>query len=133
MHALENVSLIDYSNNHISLLVIEEGAQFQWKVSGIYGWPDHIHRYRTFQLLYKITPPNDNRWMCMCDFNETFWSWEKRGGNVHRTQLMEDFWEMASSLGLQDLGFSGNNITWSNRRAGLDNILVRLDRALAIP
>ncbi|KAL8542948.1 hypothetical protein ACS0TY_003720 [Phlomoides rotata] len=46
---------------------------------------------------------------------------------------MEVFWETTSSLGLQDLGFSGNNFTWSNRRVGPDNILVRLDRTLATP
>ncbi|KAL8523139.1 hypothetical protein ACS0TY_013203 [Phlomoides rotata] len=81
--------------------------------------------------MYMIAPPNHTPWLCLGDFNEIFWSWEKCGGNSHRTRSMEDFWETASNLGLQDLGFSGLNFTWSNGRAGDANILVRLDRALA--
>ncbi|KAL8525122.1 hypothetical protein ACS0TY_014658 [Phlomoides rotata] len=81
--------------------------------------------------MHKIAPPSDTHWLCMGDFNEIFWSWEKSGGNNHRTRSMEAFWETSSTLGLQDLGFSGSNFTWSNGRTGDANILVRLDRALA--
>ncbi|KAL8515108.1 hypothetical protein ACS0TY_013991 [Phlomoides rotata] len=46
---------------------------------------------------------------------------------------MEDFRQTISDLGLQDLGFQGNNFTWFNGREGVDNIQVGLDRALANP
>ncbi|KAL8487063.1 hypothetical protein ACS0TY_023661 [Phlomoides rotata] len=128
-----NVTLIDYSSNHISLKVVAGGSQNQWQITGVYGWPERIHRHRTFHLLRRVAPTNNTPWMCMGDFNETFWSWEKRGGTFHRTRQMEDFWETASTLGLQDMGFYGNKFTWSNGRAGAENIMVRLDRALANP
>ncbi|KAL8513791.1 hypothetical protein ACS0TY_013051 [Phlomoides rotata] len=126
-----NISLIDYSRNHISLEVRGTENNRKWLITGLYGWPKHNQRQQTFQLMYMIAPPNHTPWLCLGDFNEIFWSWEKCGGNSHRTRSMEDFWETASNLGLQDLGFSGLNFTWSNGRAGDANILVRLDRALA--
>ncbi|KAL8489658.1 hypothetical protein ACS0TY_025528 [Phlomoides rotata] len=44
---------------------------------------------------------------------------------------MEDFRLTVTDLNLQDLGFNGNKFTWTNGRAGEDNIQVRLDRAMA--
>ncbi|KAL8546266.1 hypothetical protein ACS0TY_006114 [Phlomoides rotata] len=46
---------------------------------------------------------------------------------------MENFRLMVTNLYLQDLGFNGTEFTWTNRRAGEDNIQVHLDRALANP
>src|SRR5438105_5017951 len=42
---------------------------------------------------------------------------------------MERFRDCLADCGLADLGFSGYPFTWDNRRAGVDNIQVRLDRA----
>ncbi|KAL8491099.1 hypothetical protein ACS0TY_022939 [Phlomoides rotata] len=126
-----NVSLIDYSRNHISLKVRSAGNGRKWLITGMYRWPNRNHRQQTFQLLHRIALPTHTPWLCLGDFNEIFWSWEKRRGNSHRTRSMEAFWETASTLGLQDLGFSGYNFTWSNGRVGDANIQVRLDRALA--
>ncbi|KAL8511535.1 hypothetical protein ACS0TY_018078 [Phlomoides rotata] len=128
-----DATLMDYSSNHVSLSVGDTGPQQSWQVTGLYGWLDRNSRHRTFQLLRRIAPSHSMPWMCMGDFNETFWSWEKSGGNTHRTRCMEEFWETTTNLNLQDLGFSGNKFTWSNGRAGEDNILVRLDRAFANP
>lgn len=44
---------------------------------------------------------------------------------------MKKFWDTVSYCGLMDLGYNGPNFTWSNGRRGADNILERLDRALA--
>ncbi|KAL8460737.1 hypothetical protein ACS0TY_032302 [Phlomoides rotata] len=99
----------------------------------MYGCPDRIQRHRTFQLLRRISPPNGDPWMCMGDYKEIFLSWEKLGEDYKQTWGMEKFWETATTLGLQDLGFSGNDFTWSNGIAGDANIFVRLDRVLGNP
>ncbi|KAL8546390.1 hypothetical protein ACS0TY_006206 [Phlomoides rotata] len=65
--------------------------------------------------------------------NEIFWSWEKQGGNNTFTQQMEDFRNTIIDLSLLDLGFVGDTLTWTNGRAGIDNIQIRLDRAFANP
>ncbi|KAL8473667.1 hypothetical protein ACS0TY_030494 [Phlomoides rotata] len=99
----------------------------------MYGWPERCNHHRTFQLIRRVAPLQDTPWLCMGDFNEILWSWEKRGGIYQRTRSMEEFWDTISQMGLQDLGFSGNKFTWSNGRAGEANIMVRHDRALANP
>jgi hypothetical protein len=44
---------------------------------------------------------------------------------------MEAFRECLADCGLTDLGYSGYDYTWDNRREGEDNIQVRLDRGTA--
>lgn len=41
---------------------------------------------------------------------------------------MEGFRECLADIGLADLGFSGYQYTWDNKRDGDENIQVRLDR-----
>ncbi|KAL8554644.1 hypothetical protein ACS0TY_002728 [Phlomoides rotata] len=79
-----NVSLVDYSSNHISLNIHDNEGRQQWQVIGLYVWPDHGQWHRTFQLLYRMAPPNGKSWMCMGEFNEIFWSWEKLEGSINK-------------------------------------------------
>ncbi|KAL8464990.1 hypothetical protein ACS0TY_034463 [Phlomoides rotata] len=94
----------------------------RWFLSGIYGWPIRALRHNTFNLLRRIAPTAEKPWICTGDFNEILWRWEKYGGNQRRTSQMEDFHTTISDLGLQDLGFIGYKFTWTNGRAGDDNI-----------
>ncbi|KAL8496971.1 hypothetical protein ACS0TY_020596 [Phlomoides rotata] len=73
----------------------------------------------------RVAPGGEVPWLCVGDFNEFLWGWEKCGGNRNQTTQMTDFRATIMDLNIQDLGFSGNRYTWSNGRTGDDNIQVR--------
>lgn len=55
---------------------------------------------------------------------------KKRGENQCRAQDLQNFNETILECGLQDTGFMGYKITWTNARRGTTNIQERLDRCL---
>lgn len=67
--------------------------------------------------------------MCVGDFNEALFQTDQLGGNQRAFSQMEDFRDCLADCGLADLGFSGYPYTWDNKRDGLENVQVRLDRA----
>ncbi|KAL0285634.1 UNVERIFIED_CONTAM: hypothetical protein Sangu_2770100 [Sesamum angustifolium] len=67
----------------------------------------------------------------MGDFNAVLNQMEKKGGNPFASSTRFSFWDMLTSLDLNDLGFQGPIFTWSNKRAGCANIQLRLDRGVA--
>lgn len=126
-----DLHLISYSAHHMMFRVTGDGDKSDWFCSGIYGWPDGAERYRTWQLLDSIKRDKEEGWLCMGDFNEIMWSFEKRGGNPKTGRDMEMFREGTKLCSLSDLGFPGWGFTWSNGRQGDMNIREMLGRFLA--
>lgn len=69
--------------------------------------------------------------MCIGDFNEVSFIWEKQGGREVSSNRMECFNNFISNSGLIDLEFKGINYAWTNKRVGKDNLRERIDKALA--
>ncbi|KAK6159681.1 hypothetical protein DH2020_003062 [Rehmannia glutinosa] len=126
-----DLSLVSYSNHHISVTVKETGDRI-WELSYVYGWPNHHMKRNTWQLLRNLNPGDDKPWVCISDFNEIMWPHEKIGGNPKAFACMESFRNVVDDCTLLDLGFSGNMYTWTNGQAFDQNTQKkRLDRALA--
>ncbi|CAD6250169.1 unnamed protein product [Miscanthus lutarioriparius] len=64
------------------------------------------------------------------DFNEALSSDEHLGRTERGGSQMKLFRECLENCGLLDLGFSGPKFTWNNRQEGINNVRVRLDRAV---
>jgi hypothetical protein len=109
---------------------IEFGGK-TWRFSGIYGEPRTELRSKTWEALRFLRRQDDLPWLCAGDFNEIVSSSEQRGGNPRSKSQMEAFRDCLSDCGLTDLGFSGYEFTWDNKREGGDNVQVRLDRGTA--
>jgi hypothetical protein len=69
--------------------------------------------------------------LCAGDFNEITKGEEQLGGNPRSEHKMSAFRDCLMDCGLVDLGYKGYDFTWNNRRAGAENIQVRLDRGTA--
>jgi hypothetical protein len=70
-------------------------------------------------------------WLVLGDFNSILSSSEKSGGRDFGSTSHGNFANFVHSNALVNLSFVGNKFTWSNCRAGRDNIRERLDRGLA--
>lgn len=69
--------------------------------------------------------------MCFDDFNAILGDSEKEGGRRGSSSAPNFLSEIMFELGAVDLGFSGNNFNWCNKRWGKDCIKQRLDRGIA--
>lgn len=70
-------------------------------------------------------------WVCIGDFNEILYPWEKWGGRGRSNQQMKDFHQALDDCKLYDLGYRGPKFTWSNCQNGDDLIKERLDYGTA--
>ncbi|KAL9677975.1 hypothetical protein QQ045_015813 [Rhodiola kirilowii] len=65
------------------------------------------------------------------DFNEVLFGWEVRGRCLRGEWQMRKFREVLQDCDLSDLSFRGSQFTYSNRRKGIWETKVRLDRVVA--
>lgn len=61
-------------------------------------------------------------WLVVGDFNEIVNDTEKLGKNLQNADKMRDSRECLEGCELDDFGFVGHSFTWTNKRAGDDNI-----------
>ncbi|KAK3221802.1 hypothetical protein Dsin_008827 [Dipteronia sinensis] len=84
---------------------------------GFYGHPVAAKRYHSWTLLKRLKDISDLPWLCVGDFNEILYGFEKQGGLNRPKALMDGFRECVDVCGLEDLGFLGPAFSWSNKRS----------------
>ncbi|KAL2928959.1 hypothetical protein RDABS01_034370 [Bienertia sinuspersici] len=78
----------------------------------------HSSRARFWRGMQDNLPPSATPWLVMGDMNEVTNQNEKVGGRTFRHAQCSDFNNLMDNAGLVDLGFHGNQFTWSNAREG---------------
>jgi exonuclease III/phage terminase Nu1 subunit (DNA packaging protein) len=128
-----NVELRWMGRMHIDVNVTEEDG-FKWRLTGIYGEPRQDRREETWRLMRTLHHQSNLPWLCVGDFNEIMFNYEKQGG-VPRPQIcMDRFRDALLFCNLNDLGFEGDIFTWRNNNHRVEGyIRERLDRAVANP
>nr|POF20930.1 hypothetical protein CFP56_76297 [Quercus suber] len=102
----------------------------QWRVTGFYGNPETSKRQDSWLLLKQLSTLNSLPWVCLGDFNELMNGSEKEGGSARPVKQMEAFCEVINSSCLRDMGYKGQDYTWSRRMGNRGWVRERLDRAL---
>ncbi|KAL3722147.1 hypothetical protein ACJRO7_034500 [Eucalyptus globulus] len=77
-----------------------------------------------------MTRLNRDPWLCVGDFNEILYQWEKIGGRAAEYYRCKAFQDFTNACALMDLESKGCAYTWANNRGGDELIRKRLDRAL---
>uniref|UniRef100_A0A803MPB9 CCHC-type domain-containing protein n=1 Tax=Chenopodium quinoa TaxID=63459 RepID=A0A803MPB9_CHEQI len=121
------VTVKSYSVNHIDAWFVSR-LQGKWRFSGIYGYPDDKNKHKTGVLMESLRGVGEDPWLCGGDLNLMLHSGEKQGGQEFNTEEAEILRKTMDCCWLEDLGFIGHNITWSNNRGRVENIQERLDR-----
>lgn len=128
-----NVFIKSSSLHHIDAIIASTQGLPEWRFTGLYGWTEEQEKFLTWQLLRDLNTDFNLPWLCMGDMNEITSSAEKECGIPRAPHKMIAFRSTLEVCDLRDLGFSGNQFTWTNAQCGISSIQERLDRAMANP
>ena len=95
-----------------------EDDDFEWFLTGFYGWPKVDQKTKSWALLSHLTTFVKGPWCCIGDFNAILYVAEKQSAFPSSYKQMEEFGLALESCGLADLGFYGYPCTWNNKRLG---------------
>jgi len=87
-------------------------------------------RQRLWEEVRQISSCNNLPWLCVGDFNDILYLWEKVGKHLTYPHHMFSFHELLNDCSLMDLGSKGYAYTWINNWDGEDIVKERLDKML---
>ena len=125
----EEVRVIGKCKNLIDMEVRDEGQKIQLKVFWIYGPTDYDERQEVWRLVKKRAMNIASPWMCVGDFNDILYNYEKEGGRIKDARKIRGFRSMVEESQLIDLKAQGQRFTWVCRRED-EVIKERIDRAM---
>ncbi|KAL4366975.1 hypothetical protein GQ457_05G024380 [Hibiscus cannabinus] len=73
-----SVDLLSYSARHIDTIIQSDNLNFHF--SGLHGYADTNHKYKTWQLIDHLQHASSLPWLLGGDFNEIIADNEKQGG-----------------------------------------------------
>lgn len=97
-------------------------------VAGIYASTSYFSCHHLTRLIGMYHSP----WLFVGDFNAVLGEHEKRGRRPPPSLSCSDFLQWSNANLLSHLPSFGSFFTWSNGRLGLENVALRLDRAICI-
>ncbi|GAV71330.1 hypothetical protein CFOL_v3_14824 [Cephalotus follicularis] len=110
--------VVSYSNNHIDMIIGDDGSMDSWRLTGIYGQPEMHKRGKTWTLLQALHGQMHKPWVSLVDFNEILRLAEKHGAGVRVSWQMDHFWNAFQDSSLADMQCEGSVFTWNNGRRG---------------
>jgi hypothetical protein len=125
-----NCNLINYSNNHITLEIINN-VLGTWRLTGYYGYPNGERRQAAWNFLRNLSNEYAGPWCIFGDFNDIMDDCEKRGRTIRPRWLINGFRQAVLDSGLSDVPLEGYPFTWFKSLGTPRAVEERLDRALA--
>jgi hypothetical protein len=125
-----NCQLIDYSNNHITIEIIDANLG-PWKLTGYYGYPNGGRRRAAWEFLHDLSCRYTGPWCIFGDFNDIMDASEKRRRITRANWLINGFRQPVLDSGLLDVPVEGYPFTWFKSLGTPRAVEERLNRALA--
>lgn len=125
-----NVDVLLFTKNLIDTKVVMMGSGTSFHASWIYGTPYREDKDTCWMWLTTSILSNNLPWLCIGDFNEILWAFEKQGGRAFCTTQRRHLSDFMNTNELLDLGFQGQAYTWCGKRTNGVLIRERLDRGL---
>jgi exonuclease III len=131
-HCTIMVDIINFDFNYFDVLISTDSNPNKWRATGLYGYPQQQNKLLTCRLISDLSEVNNHpQWLVFGDFNILLSDEEKLGGNLIDPNTTNSFRNILSICDLQDLGYTGNKYTWTNKHQGDSLIFARLDRFIA--
>jgi exonuclease III len=107
------LEICNYSRHHIDS-VVGVGSEYQWRLTGFYGQPNHHRRRESWALLDQLRSLDSKPWCCVGDFNEVLFPSKHKGFHDRSENHMLAFKEVVERCGLIDIGYQGVDFMWDN-------------------
>ncbi|KAH9754586.1 reverse transcriptase domain-containing protein [Citrus sinensis] len=65
----------------------------QWRMTGYYGYPESARRRESWDLIRYLATISSLPWICLGDFNDLLFNYEKRGSRAHPNWKLRGFRE----------------------------------------
>ena len=122
--------MIFSNNNVIAALVYSDPPETTWLLIAVHGPPYLAKRKKFRELMEYLIDCFSGHWLVIGDLNSTASNLDKSGGNQKGECSSRSFRNFVDNVGAIDMGFSGPQYTWTNKRSGWANIRSRLDRGI---
>lgn len=116
------VEPIHIDGNMITIIFYQLPSPHPWMCSFIYGPPYQTPKPAFWKKLTSLIESFPGPWLGIGDLNEVLTAEEKEGGQPYSSSSSSGLSYVMMQQGLLDLGYNGNEFTWTNKREGPANI-----------
>jgi len=125
-----NIYIDSSSANAINAQCQIKATQQRMQLTFIHAPNEFKERVLLWEAIYRESLQYQQPWLCLGDFNEILYNWEKVGKHRAETYRLIAFRDFIQRYSLMDLESKGCAFTWTNNREGDQLVKKRLDRAL---
>lgn len=116
--------------NMIDLICKDLESGVSMRITILHASTNFQERLDLWERLHLISSMNLMPWICVGDFNEVLYHWEKNGKWEEEYYRMDAFRDVLADCALMDVESKGCAFTWSNNRDEEALVKKRLDRVL---
>ena len=121
------------TEQEIHIVVKVQNSNSNWLFTVVYASPRSAERHILWNNLMKVVELHNMPWIIVGDFNEPLMKDDKFGGRVMSVSRSLLFKECLNKCSMIDIGFSGPQLTWTNKREVQALIQERIDRFFVNP
>ena len=103
----DEVKILGTCKNLIDMEIEEEGSGKQCRAFWVYGPTDFEERQEVWKLMWEKRRNIEIPWLCVGDFNDILYEYEKEGGKRRAAKKIKGFRQMVENCKLIDLQFKG--------------------------
>lgn len=130
---------VGWNPTHVKVNICSRSAQaititakwdsgFSCSLSFIYGSSSYMVRRELWREIEDFSSAHP--WALLGDYNATLHAQERIGNSDRYVGGMDEFLNCVTQAGLYDCRYRGNYFTWSNKQAGSDRVVSKIDRVL---
>ena len=128
-----DVTPLSSTEQEIHGVVKVPNSDYNWLFFAIYASPRSAERHILWNNLIKVAELLDMPWVLAMDFNEPLTGEDKFGGRLVSVSGSLLFKECLDKCSMIDIGFTGAQFTWTNKRPLHGLIQERIDRFFVNP